>query len=87
MCKLSNNGLALLGVYISHKASYRREECERYGIDYNAGVAELKATTSLFTGVRMNLKEGRVLFSHLMPSDTIASQLHWYMDDLGFSTN
>jgi hypothetical protein len=68
-----------LGIYISHKSSYRRAEMERYGIEYDSVVADLVAEGLIVSG-RIDKKRAQAAFAAKFP-DQLASQVHQYIGD------
>jgi hypothetical protein len=80
--ELSNQAMLGLGIYIGYKASYRRDEMARYGIEYDEVVTELTANGLIDKG-RIQMKEAAAVFAERFPGQ-LASQVHQYRAQLGY---
>lgn len=79
---LTNHGLMALGLYIGHKAAYRRKEMEAFGVDYEQAVAEFHRV-GLMKNRKMNMAEARAAFKERFPHG-LGSQTHQYAPQLGY---
>ena len=70
--KLSYKGWIGFAIYIGYKASYRRNECEYHGIDYNKVVAELKNAGVIQKNKLV--RNARAIWDHNM-ENTLPSQI------------
>jgi hypothetical protein len=82
---LTNQGYMGLGIYLGYKASYRRPEMERHGVNYDEVVAELTKLNIIKSG-KINKDLGYTVFRERFPGQ-LASQTHQYRSVLGFEPN
>tara|TARA_R110002096_G_scaffold18884_6_gene63723 strand:+ start:2507 stop:3013 length:507 start_codon:yes stop_codon:yes gene_type:complete len=74
---LSHKSYQGLGIYLGYKASYRRDEMGRWGIDYDTVVAELMEQGIIVKG-RIVRSKAEAAFSAKFP-DINPSQTHHYI--------
>jgi hypothetical protein len=79
---LSNHGLMALGIYIGHKAAFRRKEMESFGLDYEKALQEFHQV-GLMKSRKMDMAQARAAFKERIPSG-LGSQTHQYCKQLGY---
>ena len=83
MLNLSNAQWLGFSIYLGMKASYRRSEMERYGVDYDDTVQAL-AREGVIRNGKINTKQAYALFNERFPGQ-LASQTHQVAAKLGIA--
>lgn len=82
MINLSNHGWMGLGIYIGFKSSFRKDQMEYIGVDYDKFAKEVTKIGLMKSG-RIDIKTARKhwedRFGNILPS-----QCHQYREELGF---
>lgn len=81
--QLTNQGYMGLGIYLGFKANCRRDEMQRFGVNYDQVVAELTRVGLIKNG-RLVSNEARLAFDERFPNVLGPSQTHQYKQVLGY---